>query len=209
MHFSKKQVVLTTILVCVILLLLGVYVFQGRVTSDQEFSLEPAEEQAGLNVKDKQKVQATSQQTTVLVDVKGAVKSPGVYELAMGSRIRDAIRLSGGITDEGDKNAVNLALKLQDEMVVYVPKIGESESVAIPSNTSPGTSSNIENPLINLNTATSEELQQLDGVGPAKASAIISYREENGPFQKIEDLMNVSGIGQKSFDKLKESIRVQ
>ncbi|MEW4284145.1 helix-hairpin-helix domain-containing protein [Priestia koreensis] len=209
MHFSKKQVVVSTILVCAILLLFGVYVFQGRETSNQEFSLGLEEEREDLKVKDKQKVQATTQQTTVLVDVKGAVKTPGVYELAVGSRIRDAIRLSGGITNQGDKNAVNLALKLQDEMIVYVPKIGESESVVISSHTSPGTSSNTENPLINLNTATPEELQQLDGVGPAKASAIIAYREENGPFQKIEDLMNVSGIGQKSFDKLKESIRVQ
>jgi competence protein ComEA len=142
---------------------------------------------------------------TVFVDVKGAVVHEGVYEVNESSRMKDVIQLAGGFTEEADRTKVNLAAKVQDEMVVYVPKQGEEASTIM----SGQVTADGNEKKVNINTATTEELQTLSGIGPAKASAIIAYREENGPFQKIEDLLNVSGIGDASLEKIKEQITVK
>ncbi|MFK8793045.1 helix-hairpin-helix domain-containing protein [Planococcus plakortidis] len=142
---------------------------------------------------------------TVMIDVKGAVKNAGLYELPAGSRINDAIEAAGGLLPEADSRSINLAVIVLDESSVYVPTLGE-ESVAqvalMPGGSAaPG--------LINLNSATEEELTELPGIGPAKAAAIVAHRTENGPFKNIEQLMDVTGIGEKSFEQLKELIRVR
>lgn len=153
------------------------------------------------------------QKTSIVVDVKGAVKQPGVYDMQAGDRVHHAIRQAGGTLDGADQNQLNLALLLQDGMVIYVPKKGEEEA---PSQASAGQSSNAGSAgqngpakTVNINTAAAEELQTLPGIGPSKAETIIAYREENGGFDSIEDLMNVTGIGEKSFEKLKSSITVK
>ncbi|MGM7721051.1 helix-hairpin-helix domain-containing protein [uncultured Metabacillus sp.] len=143
--------------------------------------------------------------TVVVVDVKGAIKHPGVYELPTGTRVHHLIDKAGGMIKEADELAVNLAAPLEDGMVLYVPKKGEVKENQL---TAPINSSDI-NDKVNINLATSEELQTLTGIGPAKAEAIITYREENGLFTAPEDLLNVSGIGEKSFEKLKEEITVK
>ncbi|HWO97945.1 MAG TPA: helix-hairpin-helix domain-containing protein [Bacillus sp. (in: firmicutes)] len=140
----------------------------------------------------------------VIVDVKGEVQKPDVYEMRQGDRITDAIKSAGGFTERADQNQVNLAGKLKDEMVIYVPKKGEIPSLPLLPLQQQESAD-----LVNINSASSEELQSLPGIGPAKAEAIITYREEQGGFQKKEDLMNVSGIGEKSFEKIKEHIAVQ
>lgn len=141
----------------------------------------------------------------VMIDVKGAVKNAGLYELPAGSRINDAIEAAGGLLPEADSRSINLAVIVLDESSVYVPTLGE-ESVAqaalMPGGSAaPG--------LINLNSATEEELTELPGIGPAKAAAVVAHRTENGPFKNIEQLMDVTGIGEKSFEQLKELIRVR
>lgn len=142
----------------------------------------------------------------IMVDVKGAVNSQGVYELQQGDRVKDAIDLAGGVTEYADEVQINYAQLLEDEMLIYVPKIGEiSEQVALTNSTSSNSSSS---ETVNINKATAEELQQLTGVGPSKAEAIIQYREENGGFKTIEDIQNVTGIGEKSFEKIKGEITV-
>ncbi|AEN87547.1 MULTISPECIES: helix-hairpin-helix domain-containing protein [Priestia] len=145
----------------------------------------------------------------VMVDIKGAVQKPGVYQLPKDARVKDALAQAGGATKEADLRQLNLASKLQDEMAVYIPAAGEEipPSSPISSISSSGTSNN--QPLVNINTATTDELQTLNGIGPSKASAIVSYREENGLFQKVEDLGQVSGIGEKSLEKIKAEITVQ
>ena len=145
------------------------------------------------------------EELSIVVDVKGAVKRVGVYEVAPESRVHDVIQLAGGFTDEADETKVNLAMKVHDEMVIYVPKKGEEITTESATMNDASRSSG----KININTATAEQLQTLDGIGPAKASAIIAYREEHGPFQKVEDLLHVSGIGQKSLEKIKEQIVVR
>lgn len=154
----------------------------------------------------------------VIVDIKGAVKYPGVYELTSLDRIIDVIELAGGYTPEADSKGINHAQKLQDEMVIYIPKLGEvienteTDSFVTFTNSrnggSNGNNSSSQNQ-ININLATESELTTLPGIGPSKALAIISYREENGRFQSVEDLKNVSGIGEKTFEKLKEFIVVK
>ncbi|MGG0477149.1 helix-hairpin-helix domain-containing protein [Priestia megaterium] len=145
----------------------------------------------------------------VMVDIKGAVQKPGVYQLPKDARVKDALAQAGGATKEADLRQLNLASKLQDEMAVYIPAAGEEipPSSPVSSISSSGTSN--DQPLVNINTANTDELQTLNGIGPSKASAIISYREENGLFQTVEDLGQVSGIGEKSLEKIKAQITVQ
>lgn len=146
----------------------------------------------------------------VIVDVKGAVKFPGVYELTSEDRIIDAIQKAGGYLDEADSKYINHAQKLQDEMVIYIPKKGESieEQSTIPMIPQTGSVASKKEHRVNINTADESELTTLSGIGPSKAQAIIQYREEHGNFKKPEDLKNVSGIGEKTFEKLKDSITV-
>lgn len=145
----------------------------------------------------------------VMVDIKGAVQKPGVYQLPKDARVKDALAQAGGATKEADLRQLNLATKLQDEMAVYIPAAGEEipPSSPVSSISSSGTSN--DQPLVNINTANTDELQTLNGIGPSKASAIVSYREENGLFQTVEDLGQVSGIGEKSLEKIKAQITVQ
>jgi competence protein ComEA len=145
----------------------------------------------------------------VMVDIKGAVQKPGVYQLPKDARVKDALAQAGGATKEANLRQLNLASKLQDEMAVYIPAAGEEipPSSPVSSISSSGTSN--DQPLVNINTANTDELQKLNSIGPSKASAIVSYREENGLFQTVEDLGKVSGIGEKSLEKIKAQITVQ
>ncbi|MED0655872.1 helix-hairpin-helix domain-containing protein [Anoxybacillus ayderensis] len=174
-----------------------IWVTQREETTIQPLPLEQNEQQV-------EQAEKQEEQTSVFVDVKGAVKRAGVYEVASTSRIRDVIEMAGGLTEEADETKVNLAMKVRDEMVIYVPKKGEEISELADMHTM-----DQSNGKVNINTATAEQLQTLQGIGPAKAAAIIAYREEHGPFQKAEDLLNVSGIGQKSLEKIKEQIVVR
>ena len=144
------------------------------------------------------------------VDVKGAVQVPGLYVALDGERIFDLIEKAGGFTAEADRNRVNLAQIVEDQMVIYVPLIGEGEeNISLQAGIgSVGTGNAQEEQKVNLNTASEMELQTLTGVGPSKATAIIRYRTENGPFKSIEDLKKISGIGEKTFEKLKEEITI-
>ncbi|WKA60068.1 helix-hairpin-helix domain-containing protein [Planococcus shenhongbingii] len=145
--------------------------------------------------------------TILMVDIKGQVEKPGVYELPPDSRMKDAIDAAGGFLGTAEPKAINLAMKVQDEMVIYVPAVGE-EAVLPAIQPSAAASAGAAEALVNLNTAADVDLMTLPGIGPSKAAAIIAYRTETGNFQKVEDLTNVTGIGDKTFEKLKDSITV-
>lgn len=142
----------------------------------------------------------------IKVDIKGMVQSPGVYSVADGDRVIDLIQLAGGETTEADMKEVNLSQKLYDEMVIYIPAEGEELKASV---LSPGSAASEQTAKINLNTADSDMLQTIPGIGPSKAQAILDYRETVGKFENIEDIKNISGIGDKTFDKLKEAIDVK
>lgn len=149
----------------------------------------------------------------IKVDLKGAVQKPGVYTAQEGERVIDLINRAGGFLDDADQTKINLSQKVADEMVIYVPKVGEDSNVMeqVASFFQPQQSGNeaSSDGKVNINQADSTLLQTLPGIGPSKAEAIIEYRETNGPFKMIEDIMNISGIGEKTFEKLKNSITVQ
>ncbi|WP_233190020.1 helix-hairpin-helix domain-containing protein [Sporosarcina sp. P35] len=136
----------------------------------------------------------------ILVDVKGAVKHPGLYSMQDGDRLLDAVDKAGGYTESADTRLLNHAQRLQDESVVYVPVAGEEPPIFPAADSSP--SSDSSSAKVNINTANESEFQTLPGIGPAKAAAIIQYREENGAFKQLDDLKNISGIGDKTFEKL-------
>ena len=154
--------------------------------------------------------QAETEDQLVTVDVKGAVKKPGVYQLQSNSRVHDALEKAGGLTDEADLKSVNQAQKLSDEAVVYVAKVGENAvdvTTSAPASATSGTGQ-AKSALVNLNTATEADFQTISGIGQKRAQDIIAYREANGRFKSVDDLKNVPGIGAKTLEKLKEYVTV-
>ena len=149
---------------------------------------------------------STTQETVIFVDIKGAVKNPGVYQMKVGDRVKDALDAAGGLTEEADSQKVNLAKRLEDQMVIVVPKVGE-EAEEIPAGATSKEAT--KEGKVNINTATVEELKTLKGVGEKKAEAIIEYRKKNGSFKTKEDLMKVRGIGKKLFESFQERIVTQ
>ena len=146
------------------------------------------------------------EQDLITVDVKGAVKSPGIYDLPVGSRVHDAVQKAGGLTEEADSKSLNLAQKVSDEALVYVPSKGEeATSQQAASGTSPSTSKEKK---VNLNKASLEELKQVKGLGGKRAQDIIDHREANGKFKSVDELKKVSGIGAKTIEKLKDYVTV-
>lgn len=142
------------------------------------------------------------EEKVIVIDVKGAVNEPGVYVMSEGDRVFTAIEKAKGFRQDANEKVINLAALLKDEMVIYVPfideEVVEQYEMVLSTSTDPNK--------INVNTATSEELQTIPGIGPAKASAIIQFRDENGRFDTIDDLIKVSGIGNKTLESMKEYI---
>lgn len=134
----------------------------------------------------------------VMVDIKGQVKNPGVYESTNDKRVKDIISEAGGLLSEADTSSINLSQKLKDQMVIIVNKKGE-KSTNIPQN---------KKDVVNINSATIEELQKISGIGKSKAQAIIDYRDNKGEFKTKDDLMKVKGIGKGIFEKIKDKIEV-
>ncbi len=184
----------------ILLILVGV----GGLFSKKEVSMEETEVVVTTMLAEKTEV-STTQETVIFVDIKGAVKNPGVYQMKVGDRVKDALDAAGGLTEEADSQKVNLAKRLEDQMAIVVPKVGE-EAEEIPAG---ATSKEAKEGKVNINTATVEELKTLKGVGEKKAEAIIEYRKKNGSFQTKEDLMKVRGIGKKLFESFQERIVTQ
>ena len=155
---------------------------------------------------EKEEKEESPEQDLITVDVKGAVKSPGIYDLPVGSRVHDAVQKAGGLTEEADSKSLNLAQKVSDEALVYVPTKGEeAASQQATSGTSPSTSKDKK---VNLNKASLEELKQVKGLGGKRAQDIIDHREANGKFKSVDELKKVSGIGAKTIEKLKDYVTV-
>lgn len=141
----------------------------------------------------------------LFVDIGGEVKEPKLVELPEGSRIEDAISAAGGLTDKADTEKINRAAFVSDGEKILIPSESDDDEPEIWGGMGADKYSDGK---VNINTADSSRLQELNGVGPVTAEKIISYREENGGFSSIEDIKNVSGIGDKTFEKFKEDITV-
>ena len=149
----------------------------------------------------------------ISIHVAGAVREPGVYRVPAGARVEDAVDSAGGATAKGDTAAINLAAKVQDGQQVVVPRRGQAASAvsAAPAGAAsagaPGTAA-AAGTLIDLNAATAEQLDTLDGVGPATARKILQYRAQHGAFRTIGDLSNVPGIGPKKLAAIRPRVKV-
>lgn len=169
------------------------------------------------------KTDVTNVTSKVYVDIKGSVKKPGVYQVSADSIVWDIVNLSGGFTKNAYTKNINLSQKVKDEMVIYVFSKSEMSKINNTVKTDTACTTNVINydncittekkatetstSLVNINTASKEELMNVSGIGASKADSIIAYRIKT-PFSKIEDIMNVSGIGESLFDKIKKYITV-
>lgn len=157
----------------------------------------------------------TDIESNITIYITGAVVNEGVYKINKDSRIEDAIKEAGGLKENANIKEINLAYMLEDGMKIYIPQQNENiledktegyinkEVITNENNTK-----NFENKIININTATQTELENLPGIGPSTALKIINYRKEKGKFKKIEDIKNVSGIGESKFSKIEKLIKV-
>lgn len=233
MKLTKKTIIKISLIIIIIgLFLYIVYIYYQDINKKkliEDSTIENLEQ-----IKPQEEVTEISK---VYVDIKGAIKNPGVYEIEDTKKVIDVVNLAGGFTESADTSLVNLAKKVTDEMVVIIytkkqieeakkketvstsinnscicPKITNdaclNNSKEKTKDTSNSTNTNNQTEKININTANLEQLQTLTGIGESKAKAIISYREENGKFEKIEDLKEVTGIGESIYEKIKNDITV-
>lgn len=171
-------------------------------------------QKSGMQVKEETETRTTektSEKEKICVYVCGSVKKPGVYELPEDARIVSAIALAGGFTKSASAEGVNQAERIKDGQQIYVPskkEAGNGEGTSSQTASSQAGVSGTQDKRVNLNSASREELMTLTGIGEAKASDIISYREENGGFEKPEDIMKIRGIKQGIYRKIKDMITV-
>lgn len=141
------------------------------------------------------------QNKLLMVDIQGAVKSPGVYQFKDGAIVQEVIKIAGGLTENADVKQINQAQKVTDQMQIIVPQIDEPSG-----NISASTKATDKK--VNINTAKVEDFQSVTGIGPKKAQKIIEFREQNGTFKELKDLTKVSGIGDKTLESLKDQLTV-
>ncbi|EMC0702622.1 helix-hairpin-helix domain-containing protein [Enterococcus faecalis] len=193
-------------IVILITLLVGIYLMVNKeprvdTTMWEETSLTTTAEVATDATKERA-------ETMIYVDIKGAVKVPGIYQLKNQQRIWDALALAGGVSEEADTVQVNYAQKVKDQMIIYVPKKGEAVAQSLETLQESAPAQQNQEEKINLNTATEAELQTISGIGAKKAQEIIRFRDEQGPFKTVEELKNVPGIGEKTVERLKDMLTV-
>lgn len=193
-------------IVILITLLVGIYLMvnkeaQVETTMWEETSLTTTAEVATDATKERA-------ETMIYVDIKGAVKVPGIYQLKNQQRIWDALALAGGVSEDADTAQVNYAQKVKDQMIIYVPKKGEAVAQSLETLQESAPAQQNQEEKINLNTATEAELQTISGIGAKKAQEIIRFRDEQGPFKTVEELKNVPGIGEKTVERLKDMLTV-
>ena len=224
LNLSKKQKIILSIVISIIFVLVLIYVYQNLYEEDTEIIL--TNEENVLDAETNEIVDSNEEissqnnresEETVVVHVIGEVNNPGVVTLPEGSRIIDAINMAGGKTEEADLSKINLAYIVEDGTQIYIPRINEdlNQVNLISDGAGVGvviTDSNVEenevDSKVNINTASKEKLETLPGVGETTAQKIIDYREANGKFKTIEDIKNVSGIGDAKYESLKDKITV-
>lgn len=209
-RLKEYRLPLAIIVICMTVLCAG-FLFFDRSTDkfrlEEEIVEVSLESLLDMNTYEDENIQVIeSEFFPLMVDVKGAVVSPGVYELIKGERVDNAIKKAGGLTKEADANAVNFALHVTDEMLIYVPYQGE-EGITSAYKSMEAAGEQTEQ-LININTAEMTVLLELNGIGPQKAQSIIEHRETKGLFKTIEELTEVSGIGLKTLEKIQNQITV-
>ncbi len=205
--FTKSEQIVILIIVLAIILILGYNFIIKDIMSEKEVPIALLDQ---ISIPESTEEEPIAN-TIIMVHISGQVYNPGLVELVLGDRVIDAVNLAGGLTRDADLDRINLAQKVQDEEKIYIPKIGEISEPIMEGNISNVLSkegTTLNSTKININLATSDELDKLPGIGPVIAQRIIDYRSST-PFKNIEDLKNVSGIGDKIYNGLKELITVK
>lgn len=203
---NKKVKIIIIIFIIIISIFICINKQNIELNSNEIIEYEDKVENITLN---------TDIESNITIYITGAVVNEGVYKINKDSRIEDAIKEAGGLKENANIKEINLAYMLEDGMKIYIPQQNENiledktegyinkEVITNENNTK-----NFENKIININTATQTELENLPGIGPSTALKIINYRKEKGKFKKIEDIKNVSGIGESKFSKIEKLIKV-
>jgi competence protein ComEA len=213
LDMDRKQAVVFSVMAAIILALAGIILIR-EIDMSRDSEIKPVDENSYENyykddylkdsINDEEDENLKEEHAKIKVYITGQVRNPGVVEVDEGSRLQDVVERAGGLLEGADLLRVNLAIKVKDEGMYVIPKEGEQMEEGYISPTT-----QTDNGKVNINTADESQLQTLPRIGPVLARSIIEYREENGPFQKIEDIKNVSGIGDKTFEGLKDLIKVE
>lgn len=205
-----KQRKIGIIIAILIIILIG-----WKVYDSKKYEEVNSEEILVTDKKDNNK-KDEEEEEIMAVHVTGEVKNPGVVKVKEGSRIEDVIEAAGGLTENADTTNINLAYMIEDGMKIRIPSSNEEDIEAnyISVDSGKGViiseeNNNTSNLIVNINTADETELEQLPGIGPSIASKIIEYRNQNGKFKNIEDIKNVTGIGESKYEKIKDFIKVK
>ena len=226
LNLKQKKIIAIILIILVII----AYYYLYLKNSTEEISNQDLEVN---NTQESNQTNETEKETEeiIVVHISGAVNIEGIVELEAGSRIANAIEKAGGVKENADMTDINLAYPLEDGMKIHIPTKEETEanknnenmidesyvtsssggvSSKEDTNSTQGSSkSTTSNEKVNINTATQEELDTLPGIGPSIASKIIDYREQNGKFNSIEEIKEVSGIGDAKYEKIKDSITIK
>lgn len=185
-------------------------VLQEKAGSEKQHDLSGSQAKDSLgHGSDKETASEEDLQSLIYVQVSGAVRNPGVYALPEGSRVFQAVELAGGLTEEAEPRSLNQAQPVTDGQMIWVMTAGEAAAQENPSASPSADMETKDDGKVNLNSATKEELMQLPGIGAAKAASIIAWREANGSFAQIEDLMKIEGIKEGVFSKIEDYVKVQ
>lgn len=218
LNLTQKQKILVLIISIALFIFLFIYIYKNLYENENSSEIILNNDINQIqNEQVNERIGIINEKEKVVIHVVGEVNSPGVVTLEEGARIIDAINAAGGKTEEADLSKINLAYVVEDGTQIYIPRINENLNQVELISTEAGQSvvinnSNINeeenNTKVNINTANKEKLETLPGIGETTAQKIIDYREQNGKFIKIEDLQNVSGIGEAKFNSLKDKITV-
>ncbi|MCK1224976.1 helix-hairpin-helix domain-containing protein [Streptococcus uberis] len=211
LSFKEKKLGILLAIVSLVLIICLTFFFKikeddKKVTLPSQMNLPENLSTTAQN--DREEEKTNPEMETIMVDIKGAVVKEGVYQLQRNSRVTDAIQIAGGLRDDADPNAINLAQKLSDEAILYVARKGENKSII---DSQSQQSSSIEqggqrDQKVNINKATIEDLRKIPGIGEKRAQEILDARDSKGGFKSIDDLLTISGIGQKTLEKIKNDI---
>lgn len=205
-EFLKQRKIV--IIICILVIILVGW----KIYDSSNFETEEESQIMDSNI---QESKTEDEEELVIVHVTGEVKKPGVVRVKEGSRVEDIVKAAGGLTENADISNINLAYVVEDGTKIRIPSTDdEKQEEYITQSIGEGIimqeeSNNSRSSIVNINTANETELEELPGIGASIAGRIIEYRNKNGKFKSIEDIKNVTGIGDSKFEKIKESIRVK
>lgn len=204
----KKQIIISVGIFILIVSCLIQFFLKPTTSSQKQNNLQVLSQEESVKKLPKDQAKQPVNQKGY-VDLKGAVKKPGLYQICPEkTRLFTIVKQAGGVLDDADLSTINLSQTLQDQLLIYIPKKGEVPKEAMVAANTDTVSPNNDQVKINLNQATVEQLQTLNGIGPKKATQIIEFRQEKGAFKQLEDLKEVPGIGDKTFEQLSAYLSV-